>query len=173
MRKGQFKKQDINEIRECTNCNKEKIVTEFVKGKGCLYRYTCKICDAKRRRKKNPNFETRFKKGQGAKNPFPKGHIPWSKLNKGKYKHESMRVGTGYGCVKYQEWSKAVKERDGKCLECGSVNKLESHHILDFKKYPEKGFDLENGATLCMSCHVKITRMLNKLKNAIIIWQRS
>ena len=55
----------------------------------------------------------------------------------------------------YREWSEAVKSRDGKCLRCGSTEKLHAHHIERFIKHPEKRFDLSNGMTLCKTCHHK------------------
>jgi 5-methylcytosine-specific restriction endonuclease McrA len=57
------------------------------------------------------------------------------------------------------EWTKKVKERDGKCLACGRKEKLHAHHILNFKDFPEKRFDLDNGMTLCVTCHNKLEKM--------------
>jgi hypothetical protein len=57
---------------------------------------------------------------------------------------------------KYREWSKAVKDRDlWKCrIEnkdcCG---KLEAHHILRWKDYPELRYEVNNGITLCHFHH--------------------
>lgn len=50
-------------------------------------------------------------------------------------------------------WSKAVKERDGCCQECGATERLHAHHIKGWKDYPDLRYDLENGVTLCHSCH--------------------
>lgn len=56
----------------------------------------------------------------------------------------------------YRHWQKAVFERDGfTCQNCGSKEKLEAHHILGFKEYEQKRYEIENGLTLCKSCHVK------------------
>lgn len=51
------------------------------------------------------------------------------------------------------EWSKAVKERDGKCMECGREEDLHAHHIKPKSTHPELKLDIENGITLCYGCH--------------------
>lgn len=51
-------------------------------------------------------------------------------------------------------WKKDVKRRDGnKCRQCGSTDNLEVHHILSWSEYPQARVDLNNGITLCNSCH--------------------
>jgi len=51
------------------------------------------------------------------------------------------------------EWSKAVKDRDGKCMECGSLEDLHAHHVLPKSTNPELKLSVENGRTLCYRCH--------------------
>ena len=67
-----------------------------------------------------------------------------------------------------RKWIEAVKERDGKCVRCSSVEVLEAHHkvplvtlieTLDIK-YREDAWrhaavlwDIDNGETLCQDCH--------------------
>lgn len=69
-----------------------------------------------------------------------------------------------------RKWMDAVKERDGKCLVCGSVENLESHHIVplavlvgihgiknrDEARDCKALWDLKNGMTVCSRCHYKI-----------------
>lgn len=51
-------------------------------------------------------------------------------------------------------WKKSVKIRDGnKCRRCGNKNNLEAHHILPWAEYPQGRIDINNGITLCNSCH--------------------
>ena len=51
-------------------------------------------------------------------------------------------------------WAKIVKELDNnKCVVCGSKERLEAHHIKSKSEYPELSNALENGVTLCRSCH--------------------
>lgn len=53
-------------------------------------------------------------------------------------------------------WQRAVKSRDGfKCQSCGSGEDLHAHHIKQRTRFPELALDLDNGTTLCRSCHLK------------------
>jgi hypothetical protein len=67
-----------------------------------------------------------------------------------------------------RKWMDAVKERDSeKCTRCGSVEEIESHHIIELvtliEIYEVKTrddaravpafWDLSNGETLCRRCH--------------------
>ena len=67
-------------------------------------------------------------------------------------------------------WQRAVKKRDKKCMECGSIKELEAHHIIPIKalieRYKIKNrddarvcsefWDLNNRKTLCRKCHYKL-----------------
>ena len=69
-----------------------------------------------------------------------------------------------------RNWQNAIKARDKKCVVCGSIDNLESHHIIPLKmlliKYnihtAEEArncaelWDLSNGITLCQKCHYKV-----------------
>ena len=52
-------------------------------------------------------------------------------------------------------WASMVKLRDGKCTECSSVYDLHAHHIKSFKDNEKLRYDVNNGITLCGSCHRK------------------
>ena len=67
-----------------------------------------------------------------------------------------------------RRWMDAVKARDGKCLRCGSAEKLESHHKRplgeliaelgiqsreDARQHAAVLWDISNGETLCERCH--------------------
>ena len=57
---------------------------------------------------------------------------------------------------RYREWMLGVKSRDDwKCkINNGDCNgRLESHHILNWKDYPELRYVKENGITLCHAHH--------------------
>lgn len=42
------------------------------------------------------------------------------------------------------------------CLLCGAFNvKLDAHHILERRLWPDGGYYLDNGATVCEPCHLK------------------
>ena len=69
-----------------------------------------------------------------------------------------------------RKWMKAVRQRDGKCLVCGSVENLESHHIVpladlvqahgitdrEHARSCDALWDLGNGMTVCRPCHYNI-----------------
>lgn len=63
-----------------------------------------------------------------------------------------------------KEWKKLVLKRDRfTCQDCGERGgKLEVHHIFRWKHHPELRTDLDNGITLCKTCHAKYTRLERK-----------
>lgn len=56
---------------------------------------------------------------------------------------------------KHINWAKAVKKRDNyTCRVCGVRNVyLHSHHQNSFDWCIEQRFDINNGVTLCQTCH--------------------
>lgn len=61
------------------------------------------------------------------------------------------------GRVENSNWKKACLERDEhKCKVCDTTKSLVVHHIKCWKKYPELRFDIDNGVTLCRSCHAAV-----------------
>jgi 5-methylcytosine-specific restriction endonuclease McrA len=64
------------------------------------------------------------------------------------------------------KWSSTVKERDGyQCQHCGQTERslLHAHHIKQRAAYPELRYDLNNGLTLCQTCHIKEHRRLREI----------
>lgn len=53
----------------------------------------------------------------------------------------------------WARWTYLVKERDGRCTMCGTVENLEAHHIIPKAVRPDLCAVLENGLTLCAGCH--------------------
>lgn len=54
-----------------------------------------------------------------------------------------------------EAWSKAVRQRDGRCLICGVTDNLQAHHWLVSRARSRKyRFDLRNGVSLCYAHHV-------------------
>jgi len=59
------------------------------------------------------------------------------------------------------KWRIAVKRRDERrCRHCGSTDDLHAHHIMQRSSHPELAYDVENGITLCKSCHVEEHRRM-------------
>ena len=59
---------------------------------------------------------------------------------------------------KMESWAKAVKDRDGWCCsKCGESEKSQicAHHIVGRAQDLYLALDLNNGITLCVSCHEK------------------
>lgn len=59
---------------------------------------------------------------------------------------------------KYNEWRKAVYRRDyWTCQICHEKQKHPiAHHIFDFRSYPAKRYEVDNGQTLCRPCHKSV-----------------
>ncbi|MCK5016266.1 MAG: HNH endonuclease [Candidatus Peribacteraceae bacterium] len=79
--------------------------------------------------------------------------------NKGKTHHnwkggitpENARI---RGSTEMQRWRLNVLERDkNRCQKCNTLKKPQVHHVMSFAKHPDKRFDVDNGITLCKSCH--------------------
>jgi hypothetical protein len=61
-----------------------------------------------------------------------------------------------YRTPQYIAWRKACLQRDNhRCVVCGRGRpaRLEVDHIHSWSKHPELRFDVDNGQTLCHSCH--------------------
>lgn len=58
----------------------------------------------------------------------------------------------------HREWSRGVKNRDKwkcKISNTDCEGRMESHHILSWKDYPELRYQINNGITLCHAHHPK------------------
>lgn len=59
-----------------------------------------------------------------------------------------------------------MRQRDNnRCAVCGAAERLNAHHILAKEAYHHLAFTLDNGLSLCPSCH-KFSR-LSAHKNAV------
>jgi len=67
----------------------------------------------------------------------------------------------------YNVWSLKIRKRDKICQKCNSTEKLHAHHIFNYDFYPEKSLDLDNGITLCETCHKKFHKLYGKIENNI------
>lgn len=64
----------------------------------------------------------------------------------------------------YNEWRKSIYKKDNYTCRICKVRggTLHAHHILKFSKFKDERFDLNNGVTLCINCHMKVTQLEKK-----------
>lgn len=94
-------------------------------------------------------------------NPRYKDYVPKQKRTERKW-------------PEYRDWRFAVFKRDNfTCQCCGDHNYegrhgsicLEAHHLYNYADNKDKVFDLNNGITLCKSCHIKFHSQFGKKNN--------
>ena len=77
----------------------------------------------------------------------------------------------------YKEWRQRVKKIDKyKCQmpACSSTKQLQVHHIRKWSSASSLRYDVDNGITLCKSCHKNITKheeMYESLFIDIVRWK--
>ena len=72
----------------------------------------------------------------------------------------------------YREWRKNVYQRDSYLCKINNQDcsgRLEAHHILEWKEYPELRYNINNGITLCKHHHPRIKI---DVKNMVEIYKR-
>jgi predicted restriction endonuclease len=63
-----------------------------------------------------------------------------------------------------KEWSRVRKDflsKNSFCSACGSIQKLEVHHIEPFHVNPSKELDENNLITLCKNCHLVFGHLMD------------
>lgn len=109
-----------------------------------------------------------------------KGHVPWnkglpSKRWSGKNNPNWKGGITKYTAkirrtIEYKKWRESVFKRDNyTCQFCGKRGggRLEADHIIPQSISPHLRFDVNNGRTLCVSCHRKTETYSTKIKKYI------
>lgn len=79
---------------------------------------------------------------------------------------QEREIGRKY--PEYSNWRKLVYKRDEfTCQVCGdnTGSNLVAHHILNYSEHKELRTDVDNGVTLCKSCHVKFHNRYGYTKN--------
>ena len=68
---------------------------------------------------------------------------------------------------KYKEWRQLVFERDNftcqKCLKIGQ--KLNAHHVFDYASFPDQRYEVGNGITFCLKCHLMFHSLYGRKNN--------
>jgi len=148
------------------------------------------ITDAQKRglslgRKKGTNHRTGYKHNESSKRKAAESHKRYWREhpeeakargaktrgpNHYNWKGGSTRLNTSIRrMTEHRKWMDDVKKRDGRCLECGSTDDLESHHKIELAiLIAEHGiknrtearqcgelWNIDNGETLCQRCHCK------------------
>jgi len=75
----------------------------------------------------------------------------------GKYAERNGERTAAMKRLDYRLWREAVFNRDDwTCVDCGERGgMLHADHIKTWKNFPELRYAVENGRTLCVSCHKK------------------
>ena len=62
------------------------------------------------------------------------------------------------------KWKFAVLYRDSfTCRCCGSKERVQAHHINSWASYPEDRYVIENGMTLCHTCHTLVHKYIREI----------
>lgn len=113
---------------ECKRCGKVFYLYPYLFGK----RFYCsKKCA------NVSNASTLSKNRLGDNNPAAKPNAKW------RYRKD------------YVDWRNHIIKRDKVCQVCSSKKALIAHHIKSYKDFPKLRIDINNGVTLCRSCHNK------------------
>jgi hypothetical protein len=101
----------------------------------------------------------------GKPQPWNRGENHPNYVDGGKSQWERQKA---MGRVEYKNWRRYVFERDDfTCQHCGKRgSKIQADHIKSWRDYPELRYDVNNGRTLCKSCHVKTDTYGGKKKVA-------
>jgi len=142
-------------FKSCLHCEKElvlKCTRDLTRKKYCS-----RSCRQKHRFLIEPTFQEIFKKARTLCNT-PEANK--KKGHKGEKNPRYLKDRTQLKTRKrYEnsEWRKAVFARDNyTCQDCGQIGgRLQADHIKPYCAFPELRTDINNGRTLCVSCHKK------------------
>lgn len=158
----------------CTDCKKQISTLPTAQ--------RCKSCA--RRISLTPELKAKLSlKHKGVNNPwYGKAHTEAGRLKislgrRGKMigeNHPKWKGGRskgykkGYYSLEYKQWRESVFIRDNfTCQECGDMGYITAHHIKSFAYYPHLRFDINNGKTLCESCHSKTDNYKGRARKLI------
>ena len=95
------------------------------------------------------------------------------KDNSPRWKGGAERSRVERASYEYVQWRKAVFSRDKyTCQKCfaksgvdGKTVEIQAHHICNWSDNPDKRYDIDNGITLCESCHIQFHVIYGKHNN--------
>lgn len=138
----------------CLECKKEFSFTRNINRKFCSL--SCYHKNMIGKPQSHPNAKGRKVWNKGLKLP------QLSNINHPRYIRDRSQLAVKKNGEEYRnspasrDWSRAVKVRDSwvcqiKDEQCSG--RLETHHILSWKEYPQLRYDINNGITLCHAHH--------------------
>lgn len=162
-------KQNSKKTDICSKCGKQKKYTYNILCKSCALsgikpsQETKNLWSIQRKGKSPPNkgkkgkstlhtleSKTKISNSKTGLNLTPEQYLDYVS----KQIDEGRREKLGKN-LESKKWSLLVKQKyNFKCAICESTNKLHSHHIKSWRKFPEYRFDIENGICLCQKCHI-------------------
>jgi hypothetical protein len=149
--------------KECAKCK----VIFYVKPSLDRVKHCSRSCAKKG--KPSPNLgktaslETRAK--QSAKKKGIRGKNHWN------FKHGLRRGKIEMSSGAYFDWRMSVFKRDDFTCQVCFIRGiyLEAHHIKRFNDYPELRLDINNGISLCKSCHNKTKNREKEFEHAFAL----
>jgi len=140
-------------LKNCFECNKEITVPPHLKtrkkfcSRSCLGKFLLPKVWIGRKHTEESKYKMKFRN-------IPKGknHYKWIEDRKLKKYQDSEEKRSPM----YKMWRKSVCDRDKWVCRIADVNcdgRLEVHHILSWRDYPELRYDINNGITLCHAHH--------------------
>jgi len=151
--------QNVRDVTKCLNCGCEisDIPYEIERGrtycsKNCQGEYESNKI-SKECNKCGKGFEvTKYRHNNGRGK-----YCSYDCLEKDKFYNDNNLRKT----KEYKNWRSKVLERDNyTCQDCGYGSNLECHHIVPIYESKEMSTDVDNGITLCNSCHANRHRNL-------------
>lgn len=130
-----------------------KLIGRVPPNKGCgSVRFNCPICGTE-------VFDKPYRRKHTCSN---KCRLEWQRQLRGE-KHWNY-VGSDHREQRkrlwsdLREWRTKIIARDEHCIVCSTKEKLIAHHLNNFSEFPDKRLDLNNGITMCHTCHWRFHR---------------
>ena len=154
-------------IKKCLNCGEEFRTSPSQNNNYCSQK--CSWSSAERNKKIGekqsalhavPSFRSKFMewiKTRSASDEWKNSAHFQKGENHPAYKGNASARESAMGQYEYKKWRKDVFARDCyTCQDCGVKGVyIHAHHIKEWAKFPELRYDLNNGVTLCETCHKK------------------